>query len=205
MATAAKHRLTAQEYRALERKAETRSEFIDGEMFAMAGGTRRHSLIAANLIGELRARLKGKTCQVFTSDMRIKVEATGLYAYPDAQVACGRLRFEDSLEDVLLNPKVIFEVLSPSTATWDRGKFSHYQQIESLTDYVLVWQDVWLLEHYTRQQDDTWRAEVLTGAKATLSLTSIKVRVPLREIYSNAGLKAGVLPPEQFTATYLKR
>lgn len=205
MATAAKRRLTAREYLALERKAETRSEFIDGEMFAMAGGTRRHSLLAANLIGELCARLKGKPCQVLTNDMRIKVEATGLYAYPDAQVACGRLSFEDPTEDVLLNPKIIFEVLSPSTATWDRGKFAHYRQIESLTDYVLVWQEAWLIEHFIRQAGDTWRVEILTGAKAVLSLTTIKVRVPLKEIYSNSGLKAGVLPPEQFPETYSKR
>jgi Uma2 family endonuclease len=198
METAAKRRLTAREYLFIERKAETRSEFVDGEMFAMAGGTERHSLIAANLIRELGNALKDKSCQVFTSDMRLKVEATNSYTYPDVQVACGRLRFEDEMRDTLLNPKVVIEVLSVSTAAWDRGrKFWHYRHLNSLTDYVLVSQDGWLVEHYARQSGGAWRIETLDTAKATLALNSIKARVPLMEIYAKTGLKPGILPPDQ--------
>ena len=202
MATAAKRRLTEQEYLALERKAETRSEFVDGEMFAMAGGTERHSLITANLIGELHFQLKGKPCQVLTSDMRLKIEATNIYTYPDVQIGCGRLRFEDATKDTLLNPRIIIEVLSESTAAWDRGrKFWHYRHLDSLTDYVLVSQGGWMVEHFTRQPDDAWRLQVLDGASGVLALRSIKVRVKLAEIYAKTGLKPGMFPagrnPEQ--------
>src|SRR6266446_828160 len=113
MEIAAKERLTAEEYLALERTAEFRSEFLDGEMFAMAGGTRRHSRIKVNLVAGLDRRLRSTPCQVFDSDMRIKVEATGLYAYPDAHVACDGLRFEDEDEDTLLNPKLLQTIEGP--------------------------------------------------------------------------------------------
>src|SRR6266446_5472433 len=148
MEIAAKERLTAEEYLALERTAEFRSEFLDGEMFAMAGGTRRHSRIKVNLIAGLDRRLRSTPCQVFDSDMRIKVEATGLYAYPDAHVACDALRFEDEDEDTLLNPKLMVELLSDSSAAWDRGeKFWHYRRLESLQEYLLVSQETWVIEH----------------------------------------------------------
>ena len=189
METAVKQRLTAQEYLALERKAETRSEFLDGEMFAMAGGTRRHSRIKVRLTGLLEGRLSGSGCQVFDSDMRVKIEATGLYTYPDAHVACGDLRFEDEQEDVLLNPKVIFEVLSDSSAAWDRGeKFRHYRRLASLEEYVLVSQEAWLVEHYTRQPEATWVLETLEGPEAVLRLKSVRCNVPLPEIYENTGV-----------------
>jgi Uma2 family endonuclease len=154
MSVAEQHKLTAAAYLSVERKAETRSEFLDGEVFSMAGGSHRHSLIATNLAGELRAGLKAGSCQVLNSDMRVLVRPTGLYAYPDVSVACGQLEFEDEVEDTLLNPKVIAEVLSESTAAWDRGKkFWHYRHLDSLTDYLLVSQDAWLVEHYARQTD----------------------------------------------------
>ena len=183
METAAKQHLTTQEYLAIERNAEIKSEFLDGEMFAMAGGTRRHSRIKVKLIGALEQRLSGSPCQVLDSDMRVKIEATGLYTYPDVSVACGDLRFEDEREDTLLNPKLIVEVLSDSTAAWDRGeKFWHYRQLQSLLEYVLVSQDI-LIEHYTRQSDDTWLLETVQDRDAILQLKSIKCSVPLAEIY----------------------
>jgi Uma2 family endonuclease len=189
MQTAAKQRLTAQDYLDLERKAETKSEFLDGEMFAMAGGTRRHSCIKVNLIRALAQRLRRTACQVLDSDMRVKIEATGLYTYPDALVACGRLRFEDGPEDTLLNPKIIFEVLSESTTAWDRGKkFWHYRRLESLQDYVLVSQEAQLFEHYTRQPDGTWVLDTVEGARGVLHLKSIKCKVTLAEVYENTGL-----------------
>ena len=124
-----------------------------------------------------------------------QIEATGLYTYPDVQVACGPMRFEGEQEDTLLNPRIIIEVLSDSTAAWDRGKkFWHYRHLDSLTEYVLVSQDVWLVEHYLRQPDAAWRLETIEGAKSALFLKSIKYRVPLAEIYASTRLAAGTKP-----------
>jgi Uma2 family endonuclease len=195
MQAAAERRLSPQEYLALERRAETKSEFLDGEIFAMAGGMRRHSLIATNLSGELRTLLKSKPCQVFNSDMRLKIEATGLYTYPDVQVGCGPLHFEDAKEDTLLNPKIVVEVRSDSSASWDRGKkFWHYRHLASMAEYVLVSQDSWLVEHYTRKPDGTWVLETWEDNRAMLSFRSIRCKVPLTEIYANTGLKPASEP-----------
>jgi len=185
METAAKQHLTPRVYLDIERDAEIRSEFLDGEMFAMAGGTRRHSRIKVEVTRALANRLSGGHCQVLDSDMRVKIEATGLYTYPDVSVACGNLRFEDEREDTLLNPKLIVEVLSDSTAAWDRGeKFWHYRQIQSFLEYVLVSQDA-VVEHYSRQSDNTWLMETIEGRNAILRLKSIKCSVPLAEIYED--------------------
>ncbi len=190
MTVAPKKRLTATEYLAIERLAETKSEFLDGDVFAMSGGSHNHSLIATNISGELRNRLKGKSCQSLNSDMRLKVEATDLYAYPDVQIACGELRFEDEMKDALLNPTVIFEVLSPSTAAWDRGqKFWHYRHLESLQEYVLVSQDHWLVERYRRQENGAWLLESLDTAGAILKLDSVGCELPLNEIYAGVELR----------------
>lgn len=180
--------MTAQEYLALERKAETKSEFVDGEMFAMAGGTRKHSRVAVSIAGLLNSLLVGKPCEAFNSDMRVKIEATGLYTYPDVTVACGQLRFEDSTEDVLLNPKIILEVVSDSTAAWDR-EFWHYRHLESLAEYVLASQDAWRVEHYIRKPDGTWLLQTVEGAGGVLSLISIKAKLSLAECYAKTGLK----------------
>lgn len=193
-----KSQMTAQEYLERERKAEVKSEFLDGELFAMSGGTRRHSRIAVKLASALERRLSGKPCQVFNSDLRLKIEATGLYAYPDVQVACGNLRFENDQEDTLLNPKIIVEVLSDSTAAWDRGeKFRHYRHLESLAEYVLVSQGEWVVEHYLRQSDGTWVLTTVEGEQGVLSLPSIKCKVPLAEIYANTGLSSGTKPSKR--------
>ena len=190
MQAAAKKRLTPAEYLAAERLAETKHEFLGGELFDMSGGTDSHSLIASNVLGELHAQLKGKPCRAFTSDLRLKVEATELYAYPDVQVACGELRFEDETRDVLLNPTVILEVLSPSSAAWDRGqKFWHYRHLTSLSDYVLVSQDRWLVEHYRRQPNGGWLLETIDTAAGLLRLDSVGCEVPLSEIYAGTDVK----------------
>lgn len=182
--------MTPDEYLAFERAAETKHEYLDGEVFDMSGGSARHSIIAGNLIGEIRAALKGRDCLTFTSDMRLKVQATGLYAYPAAQIACGPLEFEDDREDVILNPVVIIEVLSTSTASWDRGKkFWHYRHLDSLTDYVLVAQDEWLVEHYRRQPNGGWLLETLEQGTGRLRLESVGCEVPLTEVFSGTGLK----------------
>ena len=179
MQTAAKRRMTIQEYLEVERVAHAKSEFLEGEAFAMAGGSRKHSRIAVNLAGFLNRRLAGTPCQVFNSDMRLQIEATGLCTYPDVQVACGKLRFADAREDTLLNPRIIIEVLSDSTAAWDRGKkFWHCRHLASLAEYVLVSQDGWMVEHYLRQSNGSWRLRTEDDAKGALALESIKVRVP---------------------------
>jgi Uma2 family endonuclease len=194
MEATAKRRLSAAEYLAQERLAEGKHEFVDGEVFAMSGGTHSHSLIASNLIASVHPQLRGKSCQVLTSDMRLKVEHTGLYAYPDMQIACGELRFEDATRDVLLSPRVIVEVLSDSSAAWDRGtKFWHYRHLNSLTDYVLVSQDAWLVEHYRRQPDSAWLLETLDTASAVLRLESVGCTVPLTQIYAGTEVN----PPTQ--------
>ena len=143
--------LTPAEYLAKERAATYRSEYFGGEMFAMAGGSPRHSLIKVNVVGEFRARSRHSPCTAYDSDLRILVARTGLYTYPDASVICGPLEFEDPRRDTVLNPTLLVEVLSESTEAYDRGKkFSHYRQIPSLREYLLVSQEEPKIERFLR-------------------------------------------------------
>ena len=178
-------RLNEAEYLEIERRAEYKSEFLRGEMFAMSGGTRWHSLIAVNLAGELRARLKGSRCMVLNSDMRVKIEAAGLYTYPDLSIACESEQFVDDQGDTLLNPTVIIEVLSDSREAYDRGqKFEFYRQIPSLREYVLVSQDRPHLEQFVRQPSGDWLFHDVSGLDAQITLPSIGVSVALAEIFA---------------------
>jgi Uma2 family endonuclease len=146
--------LTEDEYLAIERLAEFRSEFYNGEMFALAGASRRHNRIVTNLVIALGTQLRYRPCNVYSNDMRVRVANTGLFTYPDVVVTCGEEEFADDEQDTLLNPLVIFEVLSDSTEAYDRGKtFEHYQSIESLSTYVLVAQDAPRIERYVGQDD----------------------------------------------------
>jgi Uma2 family endonuclease len=184
--SAAEARLTPQQYLEIERSAETKSEFFDGEMFAMSGGSRKHSLIAMNMGSALNQHLAGQPCEVYGSDLRVKSEATGLYTYPDVTVACGDLRFEDEREDTLLSPTIVVEVLSPSTELYDRGfKFQHYQQIESLREYVLVSQKRPRVEHFQRQPDGRWLFTVTQGLDEVLALPALGCELALRVIYQH--------------------
>jgi Uma2 family endonuclease len=176
-------KVTPEEYLAFERASETKHEYADGEIFAMSGGTRAHSLIGSNIVGEVRALLSDRDCEVHGSDMRAKIPATGRYVYADASVVCGEARFEDEEEDTVLNPIVIFEVLSKSTERYDRGdKFESYQSLESLRDYVLVAQKKVRVEHFTRKADGTWVLRVL-GAGDRLSIASIECEIEVDRIY----------------------
>jgi Uma2 family endonuclease len=176
--------LTPLEYLTRERKAETKSEYLRGEVFAMSGASREHNLIAGNVAGELRQQLRDRKCEVYQSDMRVKVAPTGLYTYPDVTVACGEPEFEDAEVDTLLNPKVLVEVLSPSTADYDRGgKFTHYRRLPSLQEYVLISQDRPLVEHYVRQGQDEWLLTEVSSLQDALVLPTIDCRLPLSEIY----------------------
>ena len=178
--------LTPMEYLTLERAAPTKSEFYEGEMFAMAGGTAVHSLIGTNVTGEFRNKLRGKKCVPYNADLRIQVEANGLFTYPDLSVICGPLQFADGTDDTVTNPAVLVEVLSPSTEAYDRGqKFLLYRQIPSLREYLLVSQHEPLLEMFIRQEDNLWSLREAAGLDARLEIPSLEITVSLAEIYAN--------------------
>ena len=133
-----KLRFTPEEYLAIERRAECKSEYFNGEIFAMSGASPQHVLIVTNVVSELRWQLKKRPCTVYSTDLRLKVSLTGLYAYPNVIVVCGKPEFENDHEDTLLNPTLIVEVLSDSSKDYDRGgKFEQYRTLESFTEYVL--------------------------------------------------------------------
>jgi Uma2 family endonuclease len=185
MASAAAKKLyTPAEYLALERRAEVKSEYVDGIMVAMAGASRAHVLITGNLAREIGIQLKNRSCETYSSDMRVLVTRTGLYTYPDLVVVCGEPQFEDSAVDTLLNPTVIIEVLSRATESSDRGKkYGHYRRLESLREYVLVAQDEVRVERFSRH-GDLWQITDVTSIDETLDLTSVNCQVPFRETYA---------------------
>ena len=182
---------TPAEYLRIERAARVRSEYFAGEMFAMAGGSPRHSLIKTNQVGELRSVLKGRPCTAYDSDLRIRVAPTGLYTYPDASVICGPLEFDDEHRDTVLNPTLLAEVLSESTEAYDRGKkFDHYRQVPSLREYLLISQDTPKLERFARNADGTWTLTIVSGLDQSLELPSIGVTISLAEIYDKVDFAA---------------
>lgn len=182
----AKSYLSAEEYLAIEREAETRSEYLDGEMFAMSGASLRHNTLSLNVAVELRSRLKGRGCQVFSSDLRVRIEATDLFTYPDVVVVCGKPELADAALDTLLNPKLIVEVLSATTEAYDRGlKFDHYRLVPSLTDYVLVAQDRIHVDHFSRQPDGRWLLSAASELEARVELASLGLAVSLARIYED--------------------
>ena len=181
--TAVKIRISSDAYLEAERKAETKSEYIDGEALAMAGASRRHNQINFNISGELQARLKNRPCVAYASDMRVKVEPTGFYAYPDLVATCDEPVFEDENVDTLLNPSLIVEILSASTEAYDRGeKFAHYRKLSSMAEYVLVDQDKMRVEHFLRQGDQ-WLLSEFCEPEDRMELTSIGCELVLRDIY----------------------
>ncbi len=174
---------TAEEYLALERKAEYKSEYVDGMIIALAGASRSHSLIVFNLARGLGPQLVGRPCEAYVSDMRVRVSPAGLYTYPDLVAVCGEIFFEDEHTDTLLNPTVIVEVLSPSTEAYDRGeKFAHYRRLESLQEYVLVSQARVRIESYVRQ-GARWILSEASALDATVRLESIGCDLVLRDVY----------------------
>jgi Uma2 family endonuclease len=179
-------RYTPAEYYQLERKAQYKSDYYDGEIFAMAGGTKRHSLICTNISGELRHRLKGKPCVAYESNLRLKVKATGLRTYPDVSVYCGDHERDpdDTDGETLTNPTVLFEVLSPTTESYDRTvKRPHYRRVESLQMLVLVSQDKAYAEIYQREPSGEWSFHEAEGLNGSLVLTPLGIELPMAEIY----------------------
>ncbi|ETX09235.1 MAG: hypothetical protein ETSY2_00685 [Candidatus Entotheonella gemina] len=178
-------KMTPEEYLAFERaQLDAKHEFLDGEIIAMAGASRQHVRIVANLAASLITQLRGRPCDVYLSDMRVKIPAAGLYTYPDVIALCHEPRFEDDAVDTLLNPSVIIEVLSPSTESYDRGiKFTHYRSIEDLQLYILVAQDKPQIEIFRRQANGDWLLSVVEGLEARVSLDAIGCELALADVY----------------------
>jgi len=184
MSTLSKRLLTPQEYLALERKAEFRSEYYRGEMRPMPRTNYWHSLIKTNLACETGNQLDDTECEVLTSDMRVKVVATGLYTYPDMVVVSEKPQCEDDEDDTLLNPHVVVEVLSNASEEYDRGlKFRNYQQAPSIQEYVLVAHKRPLVQRFVRQADDSWVLTTFGDMAQTFDFATIPVHVAMAEIY----------------------
>ncbi len=184
---------TVEEYLAQERASEERHEYLDGQIYGMDGESEEHGDICVNIVGELRTQLRGGPCRVWTKDTKVRSDPTpkpyqtrkGLFSYPDVVVVCGERQYHDRHHDVLLNPKIIIEVLSTSTEAYDRGeKFRRYRTyLESLTDYLLVSQSMPLIEHYRRQPNDEWLLAAAGELAGSLQLTSIDCTLQLAEVY----------------------
>lgn len=175
-------RFTKEQYFALERQAETKSEFHDGQIYAMAGGSANHARLGGRMHILLDRRLP-ETCEAFNSELRIAIEGIDKYTYADCSVVCGTPRYVDG--ENLANPLVIIEVLSPSTEAYDRGKkFQAYQLIESLREYVLVSQDCRRVEHFSKQDDGTWNLRIASGDGGQLVIERLGVVISLGELYS---------------------
>ena len=172
------------EYLQFERSSDIRNEYFDGEIFAMVGGSPRHSLIKLNLGAILRDRLLHASCTPYDSDLRI-LTPSGLYTYPDLSIICRELQFEDAQKDTVVNPTLIAEVLSPSTEAYDRGrKFAHYRMIESLQEYLLISQDFPRVERFSRNDDGTWTLSVANGLDQSITLESIGTTVALADLFA---------------------
>ena len=188
--TVALPRLTPAEYLARERKSETKSEFIGGQVLAMAGASEQHNLITLNVGAELRAQLRRRPCRVYPSDMRVRIDELGTYTYPDVTVVCDEPRFEDDQRDTLLNPTAIVEVLSKSTERYDRGrKFQAYRTLASLTEYVLIAQDRVYVEHYVRQPEGFWLLSEATELSAEIQLPTLNCTLSLADVYDKVEIE----------------
>jgi Uma2 family endonuclease len=184
-AALATKRCTPEEYLMLEVRSERKHEFYRGEIFLMAGGSPAHSIVKINLYGILRSFLVGKPCVLFDSDMRVKVSANGLYTYPDGSVACPPIEIEN-LQDAqtLTNPVVLFEVLSASTASYDRGgKFNLYRGLDSLKEYFLISQDAAVVERRYKRDDGEWSLNVADDLDSSITIESLGFELKLIELY----------------------
>jgi Uma2 family endonuclease len=185
MASVVPHRkYSLEEYVRLESYSNVRHEYLDGQVYAMAGGTPEHGLYAANVIGLIRAALAGKRCRVHTSDVRIRVKATGLDTYPDVSVVCGHAERDSIDKDAIVNPILLVEVTSPSTEDYDRGeKLQHYQQIQALREVIFVAHDAKRVDVVRRQDDGTWGELSAAGPGEIVELHAIGCALPVDEVY----------------------
>lgn len=191
MSSALKPQISPEEYLAIERAAERKSEYWNGEMFALAGASERHGTIVANLVFSLVGALKGRPCKVYANDLRLQVAPTGLYTYPDVLVICGPVEFSDDVKDMVKNPKLIIEVLSTSTEDYDRGrKAAHYRTLPSLVEYLVVAQDRPHVEQFTRESEGRWVLTETNRIEAVLHLVSIDADLLLSEVYDKVDVAA---------------
>jgi len=180
---------TEQEYIQFERASIGKHEYFDGQIYAMTGASRIHNLIAGNTLAMLHRQLRKKPCEIFPSDMRVKVTRTGLYTYPDLVIICGKPEFTDDTLDTLINPLVLIEILSPSTERYDRGmKFQNYRTIETLQDYILIAQDQYHVEHYSRQDTGQWLFQEAIGRESALTIRSIECTLTLGDVYEKVAI-----------------
>ena len=181
-------RHTVEEYLALDRSADYKSEFVAGEIFAMGGASPKHVLIAGNTAREFGNRLRDTNCQVYSADLRIQAEANNAYHYPDVAVVCGRPEYTDGERDTVSNPLIIAEVLSPATRNYDRGdKFASYRRLTSLREYVLIDQEACHVEHFVRK-DGGWEFSEIEDCQASLVVPTLSIAIPLAEIYAKVAL-----------------
>ena len=183
--------ISEEEYLDMEEVSPVKHEYFDGDIFQMAGASEKHNNIAGNIYGEFYNQVKKRPCKAYQNDMRLLVEKTGLYTYPDVMVVCGKPEIKKYKGlDNILNPTLIVEVLSPSTADYDKGaKFDQYRTIESLKEYVLVWQDKKRVARYTKQADNSWVLRDFIGEEAEIELASIECRLTIEDIYDKVDLE----------------
>lgn len=176
--------ITPEQYLELERAAEFKSEYYEGQMFAMAGGLLTHALLATRITIALGIALRGRGCEIANSDLRVQVAPGGPYFYPDLSVYCGAPQLADDRRDMLVNPRVVFEILSKSTESYDRGlKFDAYRRIETLQEYVLVWQTEPRIEVWRRPTEGVWRGSYYVGMDAVCALESLDGSIGLGDVY----------------------
>ncbi len=192
MVVAAKKKYTPEEYLAMEETADYKSEYFQGEIFAMVGDSPNHSTITSNCIIELGLALRGKPCRVFESNMRLLTDPKGLYTYPDAMVVCGKLEFAPKRTDTITNPVVIVEVLSPSTRDYDRvRKFAFYKKIDSLREYLLIDSEQIHVTHLRcADTNSPWTIELYEDLSDVLNLDSIGCSLALTQIYDKVEFEA---------------
>jgi Uma2 family endonuclease len=184
MSRRVKTHATPEEYLAHERRAEHRSEYVDGEIFAMTGASRKHNVIAGNVFAELRRQFRGRPCEAYISDMRVRIPSANIYAYPDVVAVCGEPEFEDAEVDTLTNPTLVVEVLSKSTASYDRNeKFARYCTLPSVAEYVIVSQDEYHVTQHVKQKDGRWLLSDISGKDGAVELASVGCTLALSEIY----------------------
>ncbi|MBI5589943.1 MAG: Uma2 family endonuclease [Deltaproteobacteria bacterium] len=189
MTATPKPSIPVEDYLAQERSGSTRNEYFAGDVFAMAGGSEAHNLIAGNTYAGLHAQFRLRPCRVYPSDMRVKISQTSLYTYPDISIVCGQSQFEDDHRDTLLNPTVIIEVLSPSTESYDRGKkFQNYRMIASLQEYLLISQDARHIEHYVRQSDHNWLLSEVSAMDDVIFMPSVESKLAVSDVYEKIDL-----------------
>jgi Uma2 family endonuclease len=187
MATWSSSILTEAEYLDFERQSEIRHEYLSGHIYAMDGVSREHNLITGNVAAELRSQLRGRPCETYSNDMRVRISGNGLYTYPDVVVVCDNPIFLDDHRDTLINPLLIIEVLSPSTEAYDRGeKFKHYRSIESFSEYLLIAQNKMSADHFVKQ-DEMW---TIREVEQEIRLVSVPCTLAFPTIYERVEFSA---------------